>query len=297
MVWGRTNYDMDILRTFVLGVEQCSFARAAERVGRSASAVSLQLKKLEQQCGHALLARNGRGLELTEAGRAFLPFAQRILEANDQANHAMRALTPLSGRLAIGVPQDFAETWLPDLLARFSSLHPDVTVHVKVDRASVLLEEVERDGLDLALVWQTGEGAESEWIWRTPMLWLGHASMLERPLPDRIPYVGFEAPCVFRKAATEALDAAGYGWRQCVESPGLSGIWAALKAGLGITVRTRMGLPENLLVLPSAPEGLPLLGNVDLVLHQSGQADSPAVEMFCSLLAERLDLLMERAGD
>lgn len=293
---GRTNYDMDILRTFVLGVEQGSFARAAERVGRSASAVSLQLKKLEQQCGHALLAKNGRGLELTEAGRAFLPFAQRILEANDQANLAMRAIEPLSGRLAIGVPQDFAETWLPDLLARFCHLHPEVTVHVKVDRATSLLDQVARDGLDLALVWQRSGVDDREWVWRTQMLWLGHESMLERPMPERIPFVGFEAPCVFRQAAAEALDAAGLSWRQCVESPGLSGIWAALKAGLGITVRTRMGLPDSLLVLPVAPEGLPALGDVDLVLHQSEGADVRAADMFRSLLAERLDLLMERAG-
>src|SRR5579864_8778213 len=114
----RTNLDMDVLRTFAVGMELGSFARAAERLGRSQAAVSAQLKKLEEQTGETLFKKAGRGLALTDAGEALLSYARRMLELNDEAVAAVRG-AQIEGWVRLGLPQDFAEAWLPSVLGRF----------------------------------------------------------------------------------------------------------------------------------------------------------------------------------
>ncbi len=120
-----TNLDMDVLRTFVAGVDLGSFAKAAGRLGRSPSAISLQLRKLEEQTGCALFRKEGRGLVLTENGEMLVGYARRLLDLNDQALAAVRN-PGVAGSVRLGLPQDFAETWLPKVLARFARLHPNV---------------------------------------------------------------------------------------------------------------------------------------------------------------------------
>jgi DNA-binding transcriptional LysR family regulator len=123
----RTNLDMDVLRTFVTGFELGSFARAADRLGRSQSAVSTQLRKLEEQIGLPLVQKSGRGLALTTAGERLLSYAKRLLELNDEAVDTIRG-SDLEGWVRLGLPQDFADTFLPAVLGRFSRAHPRVRV-------------------------------------------------------------------------------------------------------------------------------------------------------------------------
>src|ERR1700735_842011 len=137
---GRTNLDMDVLRTFVTGFELGSFARAADRLGRSQSAVSTQLRKLGDQVAQPLVQKSGRGLALTTAGESLLSYARRILDLNDEALDRVRN-GEVEGWVRVGLPRDFAETWLPGVLGRFARAHPKVRVEVRTERNASLIDK------------------------------------------------------------------------------------------------------------------------------------------------------------
>src|SRR5262249_36964461 len=146
----RINLDMDVLRTLVTASDLGALNRAAEQVGRSQSAVSQQIRKLEEQVGQPLFRKNGRGLVLTETGDVVLGYARRILELNDEAVAAGGGIN-LEGAVRFGLPSDFAESWLPAVLGRFKRAHPAVRIEASVDRNALLLDRLDRGQLDLAL--------------------------------------------------------------------------------------------------------------------------------------------------
>ena len=154
----RTNLDMDVLRTFVTGFELGSFARAADLLGRSQSAVSTQLRKLEDQVGQPLVKKLGRGLSLTPAGESLLSYAMQMLELNNEAVDNVRG-AEVEGWVRLGLPQDFAESWLPGVLAGFARAHPQVRVEVRTERYTLLIERTIKGELDLALAWGDGRDA------------------------------------------------------------------------------------------------------------------------------------------
>ncbi len=284
----RINLDMDVLRTFVTGFELGSFARAAERLGRSQSAVSTQLRKLEDQVGQPLVQRSGRGLALTMAGETLLDYAKRLLEINDEAVDSLRG-ADVEGWARLGLPQDFAESWLPAVLQRFARAHPKVRVEVQVDRSAPLVEKITRGELDVALVWDDS-APHAERVATLPIHWIG--------LPDwpgvaslrgeMLPFAAFAPPCSFRSAAIDALGAAGLPWRLVFTSPSLSGLWAAAEGGLGITVRTTINMPKTLAVLDPRTTGLPALPSVPLALHRVVADPAPAVVRLTDILLETI---------
>src|SRR5581483_774516 len=142
--------DIDVLRTLVTAQRLGGFNRAAEQVGRSQSAVSQQIHKLEDRVGQKLFRKRGRALELTDAGETVLAYARRILELNDEAVAALRG-PALDGTVRFGLPGDFAETWLPTALGRFKRAHGGVRIEAAVERNAVLLERLDKGQLDLAL--------------------------------------------------------------------------------------------------------------------------------------------------
>ena len=279
------NLDMDVLRTFATGVSLGSFAKAADRLGRSPSAISLQLRKLEEQAGQTLLQKQGRGLALTEAGDILIGYARRILELNDEARSAMTGLSAMQGWVRIGLPQDFAETWFPGLLGRFARAHPKVRVEARVDRGSALTEAVQRGELDLALTWGRMGDAHAEIIVTRPVVWIGPDGF-RRNEGEPLPLIAFDSPCAFRSAGLEALDRQRIEWRHVFASPSLGGLWAAVTAGLGVTLRTAEGVPPHLRVLDPAASGLPALGQIELALHRSSTEQSPAIAQLQALLIE-----------
>jgi DNA-binding transcriptional LysR family regulator len=290
MVKVRTNLDMDVLRTFVTGFELGSFARAAERLGRSQSAVSTQLRKLEDQIGQPLVQRSGRGLTLTTAGENLFSYAKRLLELNDEAVSNVRG-AELEGWVRLGLSQDFAESWLPPVLSRFSQAHPRVRIEVQADRSAPLLEQTLRGEVDLALVWGRNTSASHAqhvadipvcWIARPD--WAGLSELGREPLP----LAAFTAPCVFRAAAIEALDSAGIPWRLVFTTPSLSGLWAAVEGGLGMTVRTAVSLPRTLAVVDPITAGLPPLPNMPLTLHRAQAQPGAAVARLTDILLETI---------
>ncbi len=240
----RINLDIDVLRTLVSAYQLGGFNRAAAQVGRSQSAVSQQIHKLEERVGRRLFVKRGRGLVLTEAGEIVLAYARRILDLNDEAVAAATGAA-IEGTIRFGMPGDFAETWLPAALGRFKRAHPTVRIEATVDRNTSLIDKMNRGKIDLALVLGPDRPAGAEALATLPMAWIGNTREPVRT-GDPIPLAVFEQPCFFRAAAIAALDAAGLPWRIEFISPSLSGLWAAIDAGLGITVRTAVSAPAYL---------------------------------------------------
>lgn len=295
----RTIFDLDVLRTFVTGMDLGNFARAAERLGRSTSAVSAQLKKLEEQAGTPIFRKSGRGLALTDAGETMLGYARRLLELNDEAAAAVHSVE-LEGWVRLGLQEDFGETLLPDVLGRFARAHPKVRIEARVVRNAELIERVTAGKLDLALAWS--DGALTPYcdpIGEVPMRWIGASSGLsgwDRKSGEPLPLACLEAPCLLRSAALKALDAAGVSWRLAFVSPSLGGLWAATAAGLGITVRTSIGLPDKVRPLAIGELALPELPGLGLVLHRAEAESAPAVARLAGLVRQSVSDVLGEVG-
>ncbi|MEX2694367.1 LysR substrate-binding domain-containing protein [Rhizobium mongolense] len=283
----RTVFDLDVLRTFAAGMELGNFAKAADRLGRSTSAVSAQLKKLEEQAGTPILRKAGRGLALTEAGETMLAYARRLLELNDEAAVAVQSVE-LEGWVRLGLQEDFGENLLPDVLGRFARAHPKVRIEARVVRNAELLERVTTGKLDLVLAWSDATlTAHCEKIGEVPMRWIGPAAGepgWNAASGEPLPLASLEAPCLLRTAATNALDRANIAWRLAFVSPSLGGLWAATAAGLGVTIRTPIGLPAKVRPLKPAELGLPELPSLGLVLHRAEADPDPATARLASIL-------------
>ena len=297
----RVTLDLDVLRSFVIGMELGSYAKAADRLGRSTSAISAQLRKLEAQAGTPIFRKAGRGLALTEAGETMLAYARRLVELNDEAATAVCGLE-VEGWVRLGLQEDFGETVLPQVLGRFARTHPRVRIEARVARNVELIERVTSGQLDLALAWNDGAVLpHSERIVEVPMQWIGPAAAHEA-LPARsnepLPLAMLEAPCLLRSAATSALDRADIPWRLAFTSPSLAGLWAATAAGLGITVRTQIGLPASVRALAPGERGLPALPPLGLALHRAEANPGPAAARLASIIVQAVrDALPEWPDD
>jgi DNA-binding transcriptional LysR family regulator len=281
-----TNLDMDVLRTLVTAQQLGSFNRTANHIGRSQSAVSQQIRKLEEQVGEPLFHKQGRHMVLTEAGEVMLAYARRILDLNDEAVAAIRGRAA-EGLVRFGLPADFAETWLPAALGTFKRTHPAVRIEAVVDRNRKLLELLDRGELDLVLAIGSGTRSDASVLAMLPLVWIGTASPKIAWTPgEPIPLAVYEAPCFFRQRAQAALDKAGMPWRIAFTSPSLHGLWAAVEAGLGITLRTDLALPTTLRVL----DNLPIIADpaLSVCLHDGSRALAPMSASLRSIVAQTL---------
>ncbi|OEZ62162.1 LysR substrate-binding domain-containing protein [Duganella sp. HH105] len=288
----RITFDLDVLRTFVTGVDLGSFAKAAERLGRSTSAVSAQLKKLEDQLGLPVLRKEGRGMVTTSAGESLLGYARRLLELNDEAATAVRG-AELAGSVRLGMQEDFGEHILTEVLGRFARVHPRLRIEACVARNADLMAQLAAGRLELALAWHSDAApsapapAPAPELARLTMRWIAAADSGAWPAwgggREPLPLVMMDAPCIMRSAALQALDRAGIPWRIAFSSPSLGGVWAAVAAGLGVTVRTAIGLPPALRALEQP--GLPPLPVIGLRLHcGSEELSAPARRLHAIVL-------------
>ncbi|SMC19086.1 DNA-binding transcriptional regulator, LysR family [Andreprevotia lacus DSM 23236] len=275
----RIQFDLDVLRSFVCGVELGSFAQAADRLGRSTSAISAQLKKLEEQVGAPVLRKSGRGLALTPAGEVMLAYARRLLALNDEAADAVRGVE-LAGQVRIGLQEDFAEHLLTRLLGRFARAHPQVHVEVSIGRNHELLAQQRAGKLDLALAWDSGSDLPGQRLAELPLHWIAAPGLASDGAA--LPLALLAAPCLLRTAAIDALERAGRSWRVAVTSPSLSGIWAAAAAGLALTVRTRIGMPATLAVI----DGLPALPPLGVMLYRAGPRSDAVIDTLGQIVAD-----------
>ena len=281
------NLDIDLVRTFVTVTEARSFTRAAERLGRSQSAISLQMGRLEARLGCSLLSRDPRHVTLTADGETFLHQARRLLRLNDEIMGSLRQ-GDIEGEVRLGSPEDFATVHLPEILGAFAKSHPKVSLSVTCDLTLNLLEGLRNGALDIALVKREPLGPDlGVRVWREPLVWVGaDPGILEQA--ERIPLIVAPSPCVYRKRAIGALERLGTPWRVAYTSPSLAGQHAALRAGLGVTVLPLEMMPPDLARL-GVPQGLPALQDAEIALMRASTAVAPAAERLAEFILSSLD--------
>ncbi|GGB01062.1 LysR family transcriptional regulator [Brucella endophytica] len=266
--------DLDVLRTFVMIAETKSFSAAANAVFRTPSAVSMQIKKLEETLGTTLLDRDARSVSLTSDGELLLGYARRMLALNREAVAKFVAPT-VSGLVRLGSPDDIGEWVLPFVLKRFAETHPNVTVDVIIDRSLNLRRRLEEQRLDITMVNVTCSGSESsdmEVLMTEDLVWVGAkgGTAYER---DPLPLSMWEEGCAWRGNALEALDKAGRDYRVAYMSAHSTGQRSAILADLAVAPFSKSLVSEGIAVL--GPEhGLPPLGQYQLgmiVARNAGQ--------------------------
>lgn len=258
------NLPTTLLRSFVAIVDSGSMLGASEQVFVTQSALSLQIKRLEELLQQSLFVREGRRLSLTRAGDMMLDYARRVLDLHDEAIAAV-STGRFAGPARVGMVQDFAETLLTGLLSRFSELHPDAQIYARVAGTAELQALLERRQLDIVLGFAAGGDPSA--ITTAPMRWYGDADLARRAV---IPLAVLEQPCRFREAAIRALDEAGRPYRITVETPNLTTLRSAVSAGLGVTCRTHLflgGAAPLDLPLPELPRVACILQTADTLDH------------------------------
>ncbi|PZQ60597.1 MAG: LysR family transcriptional regulator [Phenylobacterium zucineum] len=253
------NLPTELLRSFAAIVDSGSMLRATERVFVTQSALSLQMKRLEETVQSALFQREGRRLALTPAGQTLLTYAREMLATNDRAVSALNG-DALAGPARVGLVQDFAEALLPGVLARFAQLNPETRLQVRVGGSPQLLEDLASDRLDAVLCMGAADDVAAVRV--APMIWLGDVELTRQEV---LPIAILERPCRFRDAALAALDAAGRPYRAVLETPSLSVLRAAVDSGLAVTCRT--GIFSSRSLEAAEDGGLPALPQVAYVRH------------------------------
>lgn len=276
--------DPELLRTFLAFADTGSLTRAAAIVGRSPSAITAQMQRLEAVVGDALLEQAGRGRSLTPTGEALVVHARRIIAAHREALLSLKGARA-DGRIALGCTQDFAESGLPDILRLFADTHPRLRLDLRIGRSAELGGAFERGELDLALAMRSGASPDERLVLREPMLWLGAAECLKRA-GGGVPLALLDAPCGFRHAAIAALDGADRRYRIAASSASLSGLAAAVKAGIAVTARTARMAGDGIARLDGAFD-LPALPEAEFALRARPGATSAATDL-ADLLAEML---------
>lgn len=274
----RPTFDLNALRTMVVGTELGSFARAAGELGRSQSAVSMQLKKLEQQAGRPLFRRIGRGLVPTETGDALLAYARRMIALNDEAAVSLGASVEVAS-VRLGLPQDLFADVMPEVITRFSRRRSGVHIEIRAGRNHGLEEEVRAGRLDVAVAFfAAGSDAHGTHLVSLPMRWLGGKGLRKPASNDPIPLVVFDHPCLFRQAALQTLDARRIRWRLSLTTPSLPGVWAALRSGYGISVRPSHPVPAAIREVARELD-LPKLPSIELRMLAANELSPAAVEL------------------
>lgn len=238
------NIDTIALQSFIAVAETASFTKAAERVGRTQSAISQQIMKLEHMLGKPLVVR-AKNLTLTPDGDIFLGYARQIFSMHREALDRFRE-PGLAGEIKFGLPENFASTYLYEVLADFSRLHPRIFLNIECDLTLNLFEKFKNKNFDIVLVKMNcpkdfPNGVD---IWSEPLRWVGNSNLISSKTP--IPLVLSPQPCVYRRAAINALEEAGRSWRIVFSSASYTSTVAAVKAGMGVTVMPSTMIPDEI---------------------------------------------------
>ncbi|MCW3473162.1 LysR substrate-binding domain-containing protein [Limobrevibacterium gyesilva] len=278
--------DPDLLRAFAFIAEEGSFTRAAERIGRTQSAVSMQVQRLEATLGQKVLLRGkGGAVQLTPHGHYLLERSRELLALNDEIWSTFRA-PQMHGTVRLGTPDDYALRYLPQVLRRFADSHPAIEVEVLCAPSSELVERLREGDLDLSLVTE-GHGPRN-WpeveLWRGPLRWITsdrHAPHKLDPLPLALAAQG----CAWRRTALRALEGTGRRARIAYTSATLAGTTAPVLAGLAVTVSTIAWLPEGL--RPLRPdEGLPQLPDTGILLLKGRTPRQPVTDVLAAHISD-----------
>jgi DNA-binding transcriptional LysR family regulator len=280
-----TTLDLDQLRTFVAIAEAGSFTRAADMVHKTQSAVSMQMRRLEERIGKPIFVRDGRNSKLSEDGERLLSYARRMVRLSDETLAAFDD-AELSGAARLGTPSDYADRFLPDVLARFARSNPRVEVSVICEQSVTLFEMARSGDIDLAIVTNCGAGPV-EVVRREPLFWVVSA---QHGVPQEavLPLAVFKPPCQWRAFAMDSLAAADRKFRVLYQSPNAAAVSAAVLAGLAVTVLPESALRPGMRVISEA-EGFPRLPTCEIGLVRSPARQSAAVDKLAEHIVSALD--------
>jgi len=285
--------DLELLRSFVSVVDSGGFTRAGERVHRTQSTVSQQIKRLEDDLGQPLLNRTGKDVTPTEAGERLLSYARRLLSLAEEARDVLAGPSK-EGAVRLGIPEDFAAYRLTKLLASFSRSRPGLRLDVRVDQSTYLRRDLERGELDLALFKRSAGEKGGIAVWPERVHWVTSKTHPIDAEIRSVPLIGFPTGCLYRSRAIHAIESAGRAWHMAYTSSSLTGIQAAVAAGLGLSILSEMAIQADHRVL-TAKDGFAPIDKTEVALVASPDA-SPATLRLADRLAEFCNTVQAKAA-
>jgi DNA-binding transcriptional LysR family regulator len=278
-------FDPVLLKTFLAVAETQSFTKAGVQVGLSQPTVSQHVRKLELAAGRQLVSRDTREVHLTDNGDAMAGFARTILAAHAAASSYFTG-SAMKGRLRFGTADDLAITQLPRILRHFRQLYPQINLELTVNQSGPLYRRLKAGHLDLIFIKENPhEESEGTRVSRDSMVWVGHEKTVIEP-GQTVPLIAYPAPSVSRQIAIDALEAAGRTWRITCNTREVSGLLAAVRAGIGIAVFPQSLIPADLVKVTNR-FGLPALGDVDFTLLANPSAAKAPVEALSAAIMDR----------
>ncbi|HAF55408.1 MAG TPA: LysR family transcriptional regulator [Thauera sp.] len=277
------NLPTELLRSFVKAVELGSFTRAGDAVGRTQSAISLQMRRLEEMLDTPLFERGTHRVRLTEEGATLADYARRVLALNDEAVASLRR-PRVAGCLRLGAPHEYMASLLPTILGKFAQSHPGVTLEVTCDLSKNLLERQAKGEFDLVIaLHDDGQRGGGVLVHTEPLVWISgidHARHDQQPLS----LVLAPPPCIYRNRVLHTLGRLNRSWRVSYTSSSYSGILAAVRAGLGVTLLAASTVPEGVRRLGER-EGFPEMGVLDVCVHRNRENASEAANCLADYVA------------
>jgi DNA-binding transcriptional LysR family regulator len=277
--------DVDQLKTFLAISDSGSFTRAADEVNKTQSAVSMQMKRLEEQLGRPLFSKDGRGTKFTRDGERLIDYARRIVALSDEAVSAFTR-PDITGTVRFGTPDDYAEFFLPVILGRFARTHPQVTVDVECVPSTELMGRTARGEIDIAVVTFGCKAEATDVIRQEELVWTTSTRHAAHELPI-IPIAVAPNGCSWRAMMTDALDSIHRPYRVAYASPNASTINATVVQGLAVAVMPEICMRPGMRILTEA-DGFPKLGTFDIGLVFKPGRKNPAVEALAKHVREGL---------
>ena len=297
-------FDPDLLRALVAVAESGSLTAAAPRLFRSQSAVSEQIRKLEDACGTALFLRGKRGAVLTPAGEKLLGHARDILAAHDRAARAMQGIE-LAGTLRLALTDYFQPQGIARALRDIGRAYPELQLHVAVRKSASIEEEADEPPYDIGLsmrILERGQqrrshaGTPRVALYRERMVWVAHPS-LPSPTSQALPLVVLPESCAVHRFVVRTLTANKMPYYVAHSASGVMGLQLALSAGLGVSCLNASAVPDGAQVLQSfAGRRLPRLPEVEFGLLAPVVSSGPFVDRVLALLADTLNVSRPRAA-
>ena len=278
------NISTDSLRTFVMVVEVGGFAKAGDLLGLSQPAVSLQIKRLEDLLGYKLFKKQGQRQVLNQYGELLLPMAKQMMQYNDAILQQFTSES-ITGKVRLGIPSEFAARILPSIIGDFVSLYPEVSLEVKSRLSKHLLSVSRQDQFDLVLALNERLNSDKFPIFmQDELVWVGDLAQAKNEV---VTLVTAPEGCIYRRRATDALKSANIKYRIVYSNADLTGLIAALKEGLGITVLARSTVPNDL-TYQLHTKNLPALGSIGISLVKTAREPENAVFKLAEFIKLRL---------
>ena len=268
------NLDVDQLKTFLAIADSGNFTRAGEEVNKTQSAVSMQMKRLEETIGRPIFARDGRGSRMTSDGERLVEYARRLVAMNDDAlsNFSQPEIT---GTVRFGTPDDYADLFLPEILARFSRTNPQVNVDVECLQSVDLATRIRGSELDLAVVTFNGGDINGEALISADMVWVT-STKHQTHVQEILPLAASSVSCGWRQLAMRTLESHGRAFRVAYTSPNFATICAVVTQGLAVAAMPRICVKSGMRILTEA-DGFPALGAFDIgLIHKPGKLSRAA---------------------